>query len=382
MEDKLLDKLVYHLAQLNFEECHSLLEGLGLSELKNALLMLVSFDMYYFRMDYIQDGDMLREELFSQIEAIVQPAFLHQDDHVFDQLYLCLRTRKQAISLYLDLIRTETISDRSIGQCRMLLDALDQVQDYTLEPYQKAFQQEIRVLLKLLAAQMALSGFNYLVTLVSLKEANMHLQMWEDVFVNKKYTPLLRGKVEAKNEVHRWLLGYLQALIGKASLYFDNFLCGIRPKEGPLASSKIESQCWALKVDIFALLLDVTDSQVRQQWEEQGYRCHSEQDTEMQTESSYQKVYIHKRPSESLPSEIEKVLLNMVMGEALAPRQSIIKKDQEMDWTFYVAKVDLHMYAVLAHVNKSHSDTAKLREFFTSLCQQLFRSTPSVASKQ
>jgi hypothetical protein len=188
---------------------------------------------------------------------------------------------------------------------------------------------------------------------------------------------LLRGKVEAKNEVHRWLLGYLQALIGKASLYFDNFLCGIRPKEGPLASSKIESQCWALKVDIFALLLDVTDSQVRRQWEEQGYRCHSEQDTEMQTESSYQKVYIHKRPSESLPPEIEKVLLNMVMGEALAPRQSIIKKDQEMDWTFYAAKVDLHMYAVLAHVNKSHSDTAKLREFFTSLCQQLFRSTPA-----
>lgn len=381
MEDKLLDKLVYHLAQLNFEECHSLLEGLGLSELKNALLMLVTFDTYYFRMDYIQDGDALREELFSQIEAIVQPAFAHQEDHVFDQLYLCLRTRKQAISLYIDLIRTEILSDRSIGQCRTLLETLERVQDYTLEPYQKAFQQELGVLLKLLEAQIALSNFNYLVTLVSLKEANMHLQMWEDVFVNKKYTPLLRGKGAGKNEVHRWLLGYLQVLIGKASLYFDNFLCGIRPKEGPLASSKIESQCWALRVDIFALLLDVTDPKVLRQWEEQGYRCHSEQASETQTDSSYRKVYIHKRPSESLPPEVEKVLLSMVVGEALVPRQSVIKKDQEMDWTFYAAKVDLHMYAVLAHANKSHSDTAKLREFFTSLCQQLFRSTPSLASK-
>lgn len=382
MEDKLLDKLVYHLAQLNFEECHSLLEGVGLSELKNALFMLVSFDVYYFRMDYVQDDDALREELFAQIEAIVHPALMRQGDHVFDQLYLCLRTRQQAISLYIDLIKSEVLSDRSISQCRSLLETLESVQDYTLEPYQKAFQQELRVLLKLLEAQMGLSEFNYLVTMVSLKEANMHLNMWEDVFVHKRYTPLLRGKTATTNEVHRWLFGYFNTLIGKASLYFGAFQDGIKPKEGSLASLKIEGQCWILKVDIFALLLDVSDVNIRRKWEEQGYRCPSDQDIEPHIDSQFQNVYIHKRPSETLPPEIEKVLLSMVRNEVHVPRQPVIKKDQEMDYTFYAAQVDLHLYAVLAHVNKSHSETAKIREFFTTVCQQLYRSTPCYVPKQ
>lgn len=234
MDESFFDRLFYHLAQQNYEECYRIHDSLDQDHpFKKVINRVVNFDMMYYTFTHVTFKDANRDAILKDFVEEVFGILKAEKKPMYEEFFQILTVKLKMSEIYKECADSDYSLPLSLERnCHELINHLENLQNYELSPYKETLILEISAMQNLLLAFQSLSKFNYMSTIIALTKAHYNLEQWTNVFFHKKYSPQSYSNSTTEyNLLYKYMVHILHSLIAKSTLYFDRNLANVYNKE-------------------------------------------------------------------------------------------------------------------------------------------------------
>ncbi|XP_006818351.1 KICSTOR subunit 2-like [Saccoglossus kowalevskii] len=249
-----------------------------------------------------------------------------------------------------------------------------------LSPLKSSVSLEFDLLLVLLQAEVDISQWKFLQSLLKIHEAHSKSEPWRTLLRPKEAKKKMPSshKLHANPPLYLWILKYKDALVSKFSLYFHEVLS----KQAPIGDiktvmSKIPTDFYTKivsfhkKTDAFNISLVFNVRGCESTYTGHGYHHPEALFIPVTGLDSYPAVvsYPNDRPISHWPNVV--MLISSKISELESHDRILYFYDKNFQSTYYICKVDNKMMLVLLYESKKNEKDSHVNTFMSEMSSQL-----------